>query len=241
MINLYTIATASSALAETLNLPLRKPYKPIYQARPGMQLPVILNNGGHPEIVSAHWGCIPERSTTSIHVFPMDKVMSQRPMNRWIHTQRCLVPANCFFTRHPESRDVFLIRILNARTFLIGGMYCIQRHAGEESCHFVLLTTESADVLKPVTPDMPVILGTGDVHLWMQSEHLLDLMQLADQAGDQWFDYFTVSSRILTPGNNDRDLLRPTGLSHEEIATRDQKLKAVDLKQDRYDRKGSKR
>jgi hypothetical protein len=49
-----------------------------------------------------------------------------------------------------------------------------------------------------------------------------------------------VDKSIITPGMNKRNLLKPLGLSHEEQQLRDQKLKAVDVKQDRFDRKGSK-
>lgn len=242
MINLYTIATSAPALAEKLNLPLKCAFQPAYQARPGMELPVILLRDGKPQIEPARWGCVPGKATTTLQVFPISKVFSQKPMNRWIHTQRCLIPANCFFARHHDTGRTCLIRSLNTRLFLMGGIYTM--HASKDrgtSCQFIVLTTESADVLRPLTNIMPVILSLTEIQQWLYSEHLIDLMQYADGSGDQWFDYFEVSNSILTPGRNSRDLLKPLGLSREEVESRNQRLKAVDLRQDRYDRKGSKR
>jgi putative SOS response-associated peptidase YedK len=242
MINLYTIATRAQALSQMLNLPIETSYKPMYQARPGMPLPMIIYSGGKPKISYGFWGCIPERFTSPIPIFPMEKVLTQSPLNRWIHTQRCIIPANCFYCRNDETRDISLIRLLNARTFFMGGMYCeLPVSGGKTNTHFILLTTDSADVIRPITTDMPVLLTKDVYHKWLDTEHLVDLMDLADQSGEHWFDYFTVSKNIITPGVNNRNLLKPLGLSHEEIQLRDQKLKTVDVKQDRFDRKGSKR
>jgi putative SOS response-associated peptidase YedK len=242
MINLYTIATRAQALSEMLNLPLSASYKPAYQARPGMPLPLMMHKDGRLQIASGYWGCIPERFTSPIPVFPMEKLLSQTPLNRWIHTQRCVMPANCFYCRNDENHEIYLVRLLNARTFFMGGIYCeLPGSKGILNTHFILLTTESADVLRPITTDMPVILSKDDYQKWLQTEHLIDLMDIADQCGEHWFDYFTVDKSIITPGTNKRNLLKPLGLSHEEQQLRDQKLKAVDVKQDRFDRKGSKR
>ena len=76
---------------------------------------------------------------------------------------------------------------------------------------------------------------------WLNGEHLVDLMQIADSAGDQWFDYFPVSREILQPGINKRELLKPLGMSKFEQSERELKLKAIDIRQDRFNRKASKR
>ena len=207
-----------------------------------MLLPVILRSGESISIELAHWGHTPPKMHSPIQAYPIDKTPVRPPFNRWIRLNRCLVPANCFFMREKQSDRVHLIRLLDKRLFMIGGI-CLtpDDQDRDDATHFFLLTTDSADILQPLGHFMPVIIPPDEAKQWLEADHLMDLMQMADRSGDYWFDYFPVSSKVLAPGSNSRNLLRPEGLSVREIAARDQKLKAVDLKQERYDRKGSKR
>ncbi len=247
MLNLFTIGTRPDVVAEQLNLQLKDSYSPVYQARPGMKLPIIVFSSNKPSLVSGHWGCQTDAATMSLNSFPMDRVMTQPPFNRWIHTQRCLIPANCFFARRtdknlqPNDHQIYLVRVLQSRLFLMGGLFAVERTLhGKDIYSFLLLTTESADVMRTLTDQMPVILPPENLSTWLTSEHLIDIMQLADRVGDQWFDYFPVSADILTPGTNNRHLLKPLGVSLREEEERKHKLKAIDVKQDRFDRRGGK-
>jgi len=254
MLNLYTLAVKPQALSELLNLRFHASYTPFYQARPGMYLPIIISTAPGKKttppqatLINAHWGCQTEAATMLLHAYPMEKILTQPPFNRWIHSQRCLIPANCFFGRNrnaarmPEDHDTYLIRLLRSRLFLIGGLYTVERDAHRADIYtFLLLKTQSADILKPLMEEMPVVLMPDHLNTWLSSDHLVDIMHLADRAGDHWFDYFAVSSQILTPGTNSRNLLKPLGLSLREYEERDHKLKAIDVKQDRFDRRGSK-
>lgn len=243
MLNLYTLATGVSALVDMIRLDKALSYTPVNFARPGMNMPVILFEGGKKNLISAHWGCMTEAATMPLSSFPMEKILTQPPFNRWIHTQRCIIPANCFFTRLPEHReyDTYLIRLLQTRIFLMGGLYMTEVRHGK-TCHsFLLLTTQSADVLQTLTPQMPVIISTDHADSWLHSEHLIDIMEIADTSGDHWFDYYPVSDRIIQPGEQDKKLLRPLGPSKHEAEAHAHKLKAVDVRQDRFDRRGGKR
>jgi putative SOS response-associated peptidase YedK len=247
MLNLFTIATRASAISEILNVQLQATISPLYQARPGMEIPVILMIRGKPVLATAHWGCATEAATMSLNTFPTDRVLTQRPFNTWIHTQRCLIPANCFFARRsgkqmqPDDHSTYLIRILQSRLFLMGGLYHteVQRN-GRDKYALVLLTTGSADILRSLSEEMPVLLSRDLMLEWLTAEHLADIMHLADRSGDHWFDYFPVSDAILTPGVNSRQLLKPLDMSMHERDERLHKLKAGEVKQDRFDRRGGK-
>lgn len=246
MLNLYTVATRPDALSNLLHVPLHDTVKPIYQARPGMLLPIVLNQNNQPIIVNARWGYETEPRMMPTYAVRMDNILTQAPFNRWIHTQRCLVPANCFFGRASnvspsDDSDIFLIRLLTSRLFCMGGLYTTEQNAqGKISYRFTLLTTESADILRLLMDQMPVVMLQDHLHTWLNAEHLIDIMHLADRAGDHWFDYYAVDHDIITPGNNRRDLLKPLGVSLREKEERVQKLKAIDVKQERFDRRGGK-
>lgn len=246
MLNLYTLATKPGALTEQLHIPLYTDYQPVYQARPGMLLPMICLQNDQAIITSGRWGYATEPRTMPTYAFPMEKILSQSPYNRWIHTQRCLIPVNCFFGRAShvstiDDSDIYLIRMLSTRLFFIGALYSIEINAiGKSAYHFILLTTESADVLKPLMDQMPVVMIQDHLQTWLGADHLIDIMHLADRSGDHWFDYYAVDHDIITPGNNRRDLLKPLGASLREKEERDHKLKAIDVKQERFDRRGGK-
>lgn len=246
MLNLYAIATRPGALSAQLQIPLYADFEPVYQARPGMHLPVIMLENDLPVIHMAYWGYATEPRMMPTYALPVDKVLTQAPFNRWIHQQRCLIPVNCFFGRATritasDASDIYLVRMLTSRLFFMGGLYSVETNDHHSRTYrFTVLTTASADVLRPVMDEMPVVLLQDHLHTWLAAEHLIDIMQLADRSGDHWFDFFPVNREIIHPGNNRRDLLKPLGASWREKDARVQRLKAIDVKEERFDRRGGK-
>ena len=87
---------------------------------------------------------------------------------------------------------------------------------------------------------MPVALSPHKTELWVSEPTLLKVMQMADRSGDFWFDFYRVHPRILEPKWNERDLLKPLGISFREWQERNEKLNALDLKDDRFNRNNTK-
>jgi len=100
MLSLYTISTKPETVTDQCKLSESFSYSPVCQARPGMQLPIIIQINNKPSPVIANW-------------------VTKRPLIL-IRKQRCAVPANCFFS--VKDGQPYLIRLLQHRMFLMGGI-----------------------------------------------------------------------------------------------------------------------
>ena len=146
-------------------------------------------------------------------------------------TQRCAILTNCFFAEH--NKEAYLIR---PRPFCIDG---INVQEGDEY-RFTMLKTASADVLAGLMNDMPLVFTPERLHIWLQSEHLLTIMDFASKAGGHWFDFFKVNSSILFSESNSRSLLKPLGISLQQLHERRDKLSSLEFEGERANRKSMK-
>jgi putative SOS response-associated peptidase YedK len=235
VLNLYTIATKPEFLATRLPLKNSYIYEQIYQARPGMALPVVISEKGSWQCVSAVW----EDGKASRHqeVVPIESVLSRSPYNRLIRTRRCMVPANCFFAL--SEGKVFCVRILGQRHFGFGALLT-STHGGSEVLSFTLLSCEAPDILGELTSRIPLIVRFEHTNAWLTSQKMVRVMQFADNAAGQWFDFFEVSSRVTEPGVNDPRLLKPQGMSNSELQEREERLRAIKYREDRIIRRNTK-
>lgn len=231
MLHLYTMASSPAALRSLVDTDSDLEYSSIYLARPGMRMPVIRKHLNRTSLSMATWGM-----RTGTHTLLMENVMRLKPYNRWIHTQRCAIPANCYITYKTGDPNPYLVRIPSARVFFMGGLMS----PDVDHPAFIILTTQSADVLAPVTEKMPVLFTAETMQTWLAANHLMDIMHIADRSGDYWFDYFPIASEVLNQDINSPELLKPAGPSFREVEDRDKTLKLVDLKNERYDRRGGK-
>lgn len=229
--NIYSIATTPEMLATRTNISEVLAYEPIFQARPGMKMPIIILRNGKPEIVMATWGL---RSSTAFNTIHMSRVLKTRPWNLLIRKQRCAVPANCFIVN--TNGIPHLIRLPQHRLFMMGGVFQLKK----DEIHFTLLETESADLISSLTNEMPVVFHNDRVARWLMADELGTLMRFADKAGNNWFDYFKVAPEILIAKENNRNLLTPLGMTREQQKFREQSIQAMTFEKERMNRRGNK-
>jgi putative SOS response-associated peptidase YedK len=227
----YSIATASSDLALRTNVAEPLEYGPVYQARPGMKMPLIIYRNDRPELVSAMWGMRSSAAYNSVH---MNRVLKSRPWNILIRRNKCAIPANCIVAE--RNGEAFLIRLPQHRLFLLAGVY---QQKGDDY-FFTVLETESADIISSITPDMPVFFPCDRVLKWLQTDELDSIFRFADKAGNNWFDYFRVDSKILDPKVSERDLLIPLGLTHAQYLQRKKQTDATVFEKERANRRNFK-
>lgn len=238
MLELYTMATEPEGLEDRFRLPERADYEPLYQVRPGDIMPIVIPMGEQKTaaVVNASWG-LKFKGRNPVPMVSMKNILKQKPYNVLIRNQRCGVPANCFFGQN--EKGPILVRIPQERLFGMGGLYHYDKESGSYS--FALLQTDVADVLSSLMPSMPIVFS-GDRHkTWLKAAHLYDVMRFADASGHHWFDYFSVSPELLKPGTNDRELLKPLGLSAKEIQDREDKIAALKMAEARSNKPSSKR
>lgn len=234
----YSIATSPSDLALRTNIADALEYTPIYQARPGMKMPIVIFRNDRPELVMAMWGL---RSSTMYNSVHMSRVLKGRPWNILLRTHRCAVPANCFIVE--KNGNAFLIRLPQHRLFLMGGVFQQRKN----DFHFTLLETESADIIAPVTESMPVIIHHDRIQKWLQHKddhdrplELDSIFRFADKAGNNYFDYFKVNPHVLDPKANERNLLIPLGMSNEEYRLRNKQIMSNSFEEEKKNRRNGK-
>lgn len=235
MTDLYTIVTPKSEIEHQSRVRPIPKYEKRFQARSGDLLPVISKTRNTVTGVKAVWGIEDGRRT--YYTIPMEKILVRKPFNIWFHKHRCAIPANCFFAHKDEK--AFLVRVLKQRLFMLGGI-CLPAGEHRKKPQFAILTTDAADILTTITDTMPVNFSPHKTIEWIQQETILKVMQLADSSGDRWFDYFKVHPRIIEPKWNEKDLLRPIGISFREWQEREEKLNAIEVSEDRFNRRNSK-
>lgn len=229
--NIYSIATKTKSIATKCRIETEEEFAPVYQARPGMKLPAIIMINGTPQLVSAMWGL---RSTISANTIHMSRILKSRTWNLRLRRQRCVIPANCFIAE--KNGQAWLIRLPQYRMFLMGAVY--QKKGNEY--HFTLLETESPDLITSVTEDMPVVFSAEKMQKWFTVKELDRILHFADKAANEYFDYFRVDATILNGNVNDKELLRPTGMTLEQYKLREMQIKAVTFEKERMNRRGGK-
>ena len=227
----YCIATTATDIALLTNIADAIDYDPIYQARPGMKMPLIIYRNDRPEIVSAMWG---KRSSSAYNTVHMNRVLKSRPWNILIRKNKCLIPANCIITE--KNGEAFLIRLPQHRLFLMGGVYQMK---GKEY-YFTLLETESPDILATITDDTPLFIHNDRIMKWLQATELDSIFRFADKAGNNYFDYFRVNPKILDPKENNRELLIPLGMTHAQYLERQKQVMSLSFEKERANRRNGK-
>lgn len=233
LLNLYTITSSRKYITEQFKLQSELDYDYQYQAKPDSAMPILINTNKKNTLHLGIWDSL-------LHPFvPMRTVLKHQKLNLQVRQGRCAVLANCFFVEN--DKQPYLIRILGHRMFCMAGLYETFFEKGVERYKYRILSTDSADVIGHLTDSMPVVLSPEKADYWLQSKSLQEVMSFGDASMDYWFDYFKVSNEVTLPDKNDKDLLKPLGLSREEIKARERQLMALKIKKDRADRGSSKR
>tara|TARA_B110000305_G_C19363578_1_gene600752 strand:- start:155 stop:844 length:690 start_codon:yes stop_codon:yes gene_type:complete len=228
MIDTYTIATKISEIKKECKIEQDFDYEFAYQARPKMDLPIIISENNKLKLVSAKLGIY-----TGLSAISMKPILTNPTFNKLIRKNRCAIPTNCFFgTNNGKS---ILIKLVKPRLFYMGGVF--KKTATEYQ--FSLLNNESPDVLTFLKYS-PVLFSIKKVTQWLSENNLETVMNIADQSGNYWFDYFEVDSKIHSTNKNSKSLLKPIGIAQSEINNRNEQLNSIIFNQERPNKRNSK-
>ena len=223
MLPLYTISTKPETIYEQCKLSEHFSFSPVYQARPGMQLPIIIQIGNKTTMVKARWG-------TKRPLISIERILTKPPFNILVRKQRCAVPANCFYSA--KGGQPYLIRVLQHRMFLMGGLF----HFVEGEFHFTLLQAHPADVLSGLEGQMPILMESEKLLSWLKGTEVGKVIHYADRAGSYWFDFYPVSKEILDGGVDRIELLNPEGISQQAMKDHEKKLAGITFEKERPNR-----
>ena len=225
MLQVFTIASSAEALAKQVRLESTGPMLKSYRVLPGDDATVLQANGDSIEAYPSTW-------SNQFPMLALDRVFSRKPLNIQFNNERIAIPANCFY--YKAKGKLVLVRLLNHRLFYLGGI----NQRDEDS--FTLLTSPSADILRPLSPEMPVLLSANDLKAWLTRGNVQTAVDLADKSGDHWFDYFEIAPLFLGVPEPDASHLKPVSLSFRELEEKKDMMDNIDFNDDRFNRGNSK-
>ena len=114
----------------------------------------------------------------------------------------------------------------------MGGIF----HYSEGEFYFALLQCAPADILSSMQGQMPVVMAPEKLSSWLRGTEIGRVIHYADRAGSHWFDLYPVSKQILDRGKNDKELLKPEGVSQQQLKDHEMKLAALTFEKERPNR-----
>ncbi|OGD90426.1 hypothetical protein A3D07_02940 [Candidatus Curtissbacteria bacterium RIFCSPHIGHO2_02_FULL_42_15] len=192
-----------------------KDLKPRYNAAPAQQLPVILRNAKlHAKIM--RWGLIPFWAKDMSIGYKMinaraEGIESKPSYKKPFKTQRCLIPASCFFEWDKENgnRNPYLIRLKSQEVFSFAGLYDIWKDAeGKELLSYTIMTTESNPKIAKIHNRMPVILTKDEEKEWLDLNYP-SAIKLLDPYPAEKVEMYPVSKEVNRPANDYPEIIKP--------------------------------
>ena len=125
--------------------------------------------GGHVMTTAMRWGFANPYGSGLLINARAETALEKKTFAESLLQRRCIVPASGFYEWDAHKARY---RFYNANhgLVLLAGFY----RQEEDGPHYVILTTEANDVMRPIHDRMPVLLGPKDVHPWIFDESRLE-------------------------------------------------------------------
>jgi putative SOS response-associated peptidase YedK len=152
-----------------------------------------------------------------VHYSGAKGIVEKPAFRKPIRSQRCLIPADCFFegSKQEKFSKPFAIYHQHEQPFAFAGVWdeWANRETGEIVHSFAIITSVANSVTKAVGHHRsPVILPREAEVTWLNQNTSLDEVTelLEPYPGDQ-LNAYPVSTDIKNPRNESNELLRPVG------------------------------
>ncbi len=231
----YTLVTKLEKVEKRFNVKTEEPQKYVPQVNigPGNFAPVITSDA--PETLRFFtFGLTPFWAKKPMYLFNARSegdfnkennqafngnmgILQKPAFRKPIRSQRCLVPADCFF-EGPQKEKLskpYVVYHKEERPFAFAGIYdeYVNRNTAEIFCGFSIITTVANSVTAAIGHHRsPVILAPDEEKIWLNpNADLGDITALLKPADGRLLNAYPVSPEVKKPGNSSKELLRPTG------------------------------
>lgn len=149
---------------------------PRYNVAPSLMLPVVrADEEGARRADLLRWGLVPgwakDLSIGNKLVNARSETVAEKPsFRRAFKKRRCVVPMDGFYEwkATPTGKQPYLATMKDGSLLGVAGLWeRWEPKDGEPVESFTLLTTEANDLLAEVHHRMPVLLGTGELPVWL--------------------------------------------------------------------------
>lgn len=130
--------------------------------RPGDLSPVMINTNGRLNVCFMRWGFHPEPGRGNIFNARAESVEDRLLFKSGFEERRAVVPADSFYewnSRKEKSRFEYSKEI---DPMYLAGIW----RKEEDGNHFVVLTTEANESMRPIHDRMPLILEQEEIAIW---------------------------------------------------------------------------
>lgn len=231
----YTLVTKLEKVEKRFNVRAGEPqdFRPQVNIGPGMRAAVITSEAPH-ALQFFTFGLTPFWAKKPMYLFNARSegdfnkenntqysgnmgILQKPAFRKPIRSQRCLVPADCFF-EGPEREKLtkpYVVYHQTERPFAFAGVYdaYVNRDTGEITHGFSILTTVSNSVTAAIGHHRsPIILSPDDEEKWLNpNTELGEVTELLKPTDGRLLNAYPVSTEVKSPGNQRMELLRPTG------------------------------
>ncbi|MFC1711485.1 SOS response-associated peptidase [Patescibacteria group bacterium] len=198
-----------------------------YNIAPGQKAAVILRNSPNKGILMK-WGLIPYWAKDPAIGFKMinarSESLAEKPSFKrpFLH-QRCLIPTSGFYEwkkLDDKTKVPYYLKLKKQKIFALAGLYDKwQDIEGKEISTFTIITTEPNKLISPIHARMPAILKKEAENTWLDN-NLKDinvLTKLLKPFNAQKMEAYTVSKKVNSPENDNKDLIEPVDPEEEKI------------------------
>jgi len=211
----FSIYSTAEELTSRFDLPITDEYKPHYNAAPGQQLPLILNERDD-AIVLGKWGLLPiwkkDLKETGLINTRVDSLLSKPMFKRYFQNKHCLILANGFFEWQDtgSGKIPYYITLKNKEPFAFAGIWDLYKD--NESITrpmFSIITTEPNKLVSKIHNRMPVILKKEQEKNWLDVSQFTDIIKkLLIPYPDSEMEAYEVSKLVNSPINDTKDVIK---------------------------------
>ncbi len=173
------------------------------------------------------WGLVPswakDASVGSRMINARAEGVDRKPAYRAaLERRRCLIPADAFYEWQRRTRSdgspagslPYAIQRRDGQPMAFAGLWEVWRPpAGSDAAPLftcAIVTTSANDLMAPIHPRMPVVLGPGDWATWLDpASAVTDVKGLLVPAPSAWFELYPVSTLVNNVRNDGPELLAP--------------------------------
>jgi putative SOS response-associated peptidase YedK len=194
-----------------------------YNIAPSQEILAVRKDSesGNAEWAMLRWGLVPFWSKTaktkSALINARAEGIEQKPSFRGpFKYRRCVVPASGFYEwrKSDGTKQPYFIRPSDGGYFSFAGIWDHwQGEGGEviESC--AIITTEANSMLRDIHDRMPVILGAGDVAVWLDTATgKREALGLLQPCPEETLEAYLVAALVNSPRNNRLECVARVGI-----------------------------
>lgn len=208
----YNLTATPDSIAEHFQLSRLPRFQPSYNIAPAQKILCIVQLEDRSlKAVNLFWGLVPswsKDSKNSHHLInARAETIREKPSFRAaFHKRRCLIVATGFYEwqKLEHGKQAFHIHRQDNQLFAFAGLWEHWEHDAQTLYSCTIITTEAAELMKPIHERMPVIIPADHYSYWLdKNADKNDAFSLLDNSAYINMALTPISDYVNNPRHND--------------------------------------